>query len=172
MTGHQSSCVPANQDNGFVWEMAVNLHGKRKKTVRQEAKDGCRTTPECWVCQVHWNRGVLTSSTLLLTAPIICSRHCRTPTPLPLFSRWVATGMTWRKEVAPTTAEVSFKSFNSVWPTPNPFNLGIPHERRVRGGSTFKLSILTSLPHILLLNSPRLYSLPGGSSSCPHTYLA
>ena len=41
-----------------------------------------------------WQRSSLTSSTLLLSAPIMCSRHCSTPTPLPLLSRWVATGMT------------------------------------------------------------------------------
>lgn len=64
VTGHQSSCIPANQDNGFVGEMAVNLCGKRETIVRQEATTGCKTSPACWVCQ--W------PETRALSPPALC----------------------------------------------------------------------------------------------------
>ena len=44
VAGHQSSCIPANQDDGLVGEMAVNLGGERKLRVRPEPWPGaeCR----------------------------------------------------------------------------------------------------------------------------------
>ena len=35
MTGHQSSCIPTDQDDGLVWKMAVDLCDKRKTTVNR-----------------------------------------------------------------------------------------------------------------------------------------
>lgn len=58
----------------------------------------CQWAPQHLQARGAQTRPALTSATLLLTAPIMCSRHCSTPTPLPLFSRWVAMGITCHLE--------------------------------------------------------------------------
>lgn len=94
------------------WACVENGCGSLWQEKRRQWIGDCawaQTTPHYWVHLHELNLGTLTSSTLLLTAPIMCSRHCRTPTPLPLFSRWVATGMTWKGRKSIHAAVPSFK---------------------------------------------------------------
>lgn len=60
VTGHQSSCVPTNQDNWFMWKMAVNLYGKRKKTVRLRAQmDGEQAQKDGRANELKWGHSHL-----------------------------------------------------------------------------------------------------------------
>ena len=87
VTGHQSSCIPANQDDGLVGEMAVNLGGERKQRVRQEPRPGA----ECRRAVGSWRRAA--------SPPALCFSRPRPCAPdtaaLPLHSHCSAGG--WRQ---------------------------------------------------------------------------
>lgn len=79
VTGHQSSCIPANENDGLVGKVAVNLCGKREKKVSQEAAAGCRASPEAGVPRAH--RLGLSPLAPCFAQPQSCARDTAEPRP-------------------------------------------------------------------------------------------
>lgn len=110
MTSDEGAGVPADENNGFVGKVTVNLEIQLKEHDQSSCghimskKNMQSLFLVTFIQQFIFKTDAFlkaslhpTSITLALTVPNMCSRHCVTPM-LALLLTWQCTGITWQRE--------------------------------------------------------------------------